>query len=276
MTKENSIFYYDSNDRKNKLWIEIRELYYYRDLIWQMTLRNVTVRYKRSILGVLWTMLEPLLTMVVMAVVFTALLDRKIPHFPIYLLSGIVVWNYFAFATQSAMHDFIGGEQLIGRVYLPRSIFVVTAITTGLVNFLISFAVLLLIALATGAPVSVYTFLLFFPIVILTAFNLGIGLWLAPLQSYFTDTGSIYGIALRLLIYLSAIFYPIDALSPILQMVVNLNPVYQFIHIFRNPVYYGTAIPLLPIVYTTILAIVLLISGAFFFVRLSDRIAEKF
>ncbi len=276
MATPNETFYYDSSNRQNKLWMELRELYHYRDLIWQMTLRNVTVRYKRSVFGVVWTMLEPLLTMVVMAVVFTTLLGRNIPHFPVYLLTGIVVWNYFASATQSAMHNFTGGERLIAKVYLPQSIFVVTAVTTGLVHFLISLGVLLLIALVTGASVSVYTPLLMFPILTLTAFNLGIGLWLAPLQSYFADTSSIYGIALRLLIYLSAIFYPVDILSPSLQVVVNLNPVYQFVHIFRHPVYYGTSLPILPLVYTTTLAILLLISGALFFTRLSDRIAMKF
>lgn len=275
MAQEKITAYYDSSAKRNQLLVEIKELYRYRDLILQMTLRNVTVRYKRSALGILWTMLDPLLTMVVMAFVFTALLGKKIPHFPIYLLSGLIVWNYFAQATQSAMQDFVSSERLISKVYLPQSAFVVVAVTTGLVNFLISLAVLLVIGIFSGVPISLHVFTLIIPILTLTAFNLGIGLFLAPLQSFFTDTSSIYGIFLRLLIYLSAIFYPIDILSPTLQLFVKINPIYQFIHIFRNPIYYGTPIPLLSLLYTSGLAFFLLIGGAVFFVKLSDKIAMK-
>ena len=264
---------YDSAAPRNRLLSEIRELYQYRDLILQLTIRNITVRYKRSTLGILWTMLDPLLTMIVMAFVFTALLRRQVPHFPIYLLTGLTVWNYFAQATTSAMHDFVTSERLVSKVYLPQSTFVIVASTTALVNFLFSLVSLVLIALFTAVPLSLYSLTLIIPLAILTAFNLGIGLILAPLEALYSDISNIYGIFLRLLIYLSAIFYPIDILPGWLQTVVKINPVYQFIDIFRNPIYRGTPIPLDSLVYTAILSVVLLIVGAAFFTRVSDDVA---
>jgi len=267
--------YYDSAVRQNRLFREIKELVLYRDLILQMTIRNITVRYKRSILGVFWTLLEPILTMMVMSFVFTAILSRSIPHFPIYLFCGLIVWGFFSTSTNSAMRDFVATERLISRVYLPQSVFVIVAIATGLVNFLIEMVAMLIIAMVLMGSISIYTPTLILPILILTIFNLGLGLILAPLGAYFNDINTIYNILLRLLLYLSAIFYPVDILPSWLQKIVALNPVYQFIHIVRNPVYYQTPIPLDSLLYTSLWAIGLLVLGAIVFSSLADDIAKR-
>lgn len=267
--------YYDSAARQNRLFRELKELAQYRDLIWQMTIRNITVRYKRSVLGIFWTLLEPLLTMIVMAFVFSALLSRSVPNFPVYLFCGLVVWGYFAGSTNSAMRDFVATERLISRVYLPQSVFVIVAITTGLVSFFIEIVAMLLIAVVTMGSISLYVPTLILPIIILTIFNLGLGLILAPLGAYFSDINTIYNIVLRLLLYLSAIMYPVDILPEWLQKIVAINPVYQFIHIFRNPVYYQTPIPLDSLLYTTVWAFGLLVVGVVLFAKLADDIAKR-
>jgi ABC-type polysaccharide/polyol phosphate export permease len=267
--------YYDSSVKTNRFVRELKELVQYRDLIWQMTVRNITVRYKRSVLGVFWTLLEPLLTMAVMAFVFTALLSRTLPNFPVYLLCGLNVWGYFAQSTNSAMRDFVATERLISRVYLPQSVFVIVAITTGLVNFLIEGVALFAITLVIVGSISIYVPTLILPLFIMTIFNLGLGLVLAPLSAYFSDMNNIYNIFLRLLLYLSAIFYPVDILPDWLQKIVALNPVYQFIHIFRNPIYYGTPIPLDSLLYVSIWALGLIVLGVFLFTKLADEIAKR-
>jgi len=267
--------YYDSDNRQNRLLREIKELFQYRDLIRQMTIRNITVRYKRSILGVFWTLLEPILTMMVMSFVFSAILQRTIPHFPIYLFCGLIVWGFFSTSTNSAMRDFIATERLISRVYLPQSVFVIVAIATGLVNFLIEIVALLLITIVLMGSISIYTPMLIVPIILLTIFNLGIGLILAPLTAYFNDINTIYNILLRLLLYLSAIFYPLDILGDTLQTIVGLNPVYQFIHLLRNPIYYQTPIPLDSVLYTSAWAFGLLVVGAIVFTSLADDMAKR-
>lgn len=267
--------YYDSSARQNRLLREVRELVQYRDLILQMTVRNITVRYKRSILGVFWTLLEPILTMLVMSFVFTALLSRNLPNFPVYLFCGLIVWGFFSTSTNSAMRDFVATERLISRVYLPQSVFVIVAIATGLVNFLIEIVALLVITFGLMGSISIYTPTLILPIFILTIFNTGVGLVLAPLGAYFNDINTIYNIILRLLLYLSAIFYPVEILPEWLQSIVILNPVYQFIHILRNPIYYQTPIPLDALLYTSVWAIALVVIGAVLFATLADDIAKR-
>ena len=265
--------YYNSEAKQNSLIKEIRDLYQYRDLIWQMTMRNVTVRYKRSFLGVLWTMLDPLLTMLVMVFVFTALLGRHIPNFPVYLLTGLVVFSFFSQASNNAISDFVSSERLIAKVYLPQSVFVIVSVTTGLVNLLISLVVLLVIALITGAPITLALAALPIPIIILTIFTLGAGLILAPLAVYFSDIGNIYSIFLRLVMYLSAIFYPIEILPEWLRSIVNINPIYRFISLFRDPIYLGIPFSLDGLLYVSIWAILLLLVGLLIFTRLSYDIS---
>lgn len=267
--------YYDSSVPQNRFFREIKELIQYRDLIKQMTIRNITVRYKRSILGIFWTLLEPVLTMLVMSFVFTALLQRNIPYFSVYLFCGLIVWSFFSTSTNSAMRDFVATERLISRVYLPQSVFVIVAVATGLVNFMFEMIAMLIITVAFMGSLSAYTFTLIIPILVLTIFNLGLGLILAPLGAYFSDVNTIYNILLRLLMYLSAIFYPIDILPNWLQKIVGLNPIYQFIHIIRNPVYYQTAIPLDSFIYTLSWALGLLVIGALVFTLLADDISKR-
>lgn len=267
--------YYDSSVKQNRIIREIKELIQYRDLILQMTIKNITVRYKRSLLGVFWTLLEPIMTMLVMSFVFSALLSRRIPNFPVYLLSGLIVWGFFSTSTNSAMRDFVATGRLISKVYMPQSVFVVIAVATGLVNFFIENIVLLVIALVLMGSISIHASMLLLPTLILTMFNLGIGLILAPVGVYFNDVNSIYNIFLRLLLYLSAIFYPVDIMPGWMQNIIVLNPIYQFISMFRNPIYYQIPISINALFYTSIWAICLFLLGAFIFTRLADDISKK-
>ena len=275
MSNQISLAYYDSNVKQRRLLRELKELVQYKDLIVQMTIRNITVRYKRSLLGVLWTLLEPLMTMLVMAMVFSYILQHAIPNFAVYLLTALVVWSFFQSSTNSAMRDFSAGERLVSRVYLPQSVFVIVAIATGLVNFLLEFIVVLVIAFISHVSIPIYIVTLVFPLIILIIFNLGLGLILAPLSAYYSDVSNIYNILLRLLMYLSAIFYSIDIMPEWLQKIINLNPVYQFIHIFRSPIYYSAPIPLDAVGYVSLWAIGVLVLGIVIFMRLSDDIISR-
>jgi ABC-2 type transport system permease protein len=275
LSNQISPIYFDSAVKQKRLLRELKELVQYKDLIVQMTIRNITVRYKRSLLGVIWTLLEPLMTMLVMAMVFSYILQRAIPNFAVYLLTALVVWGYFQSSTNSAMRDFSTGERLVSRVYLPQSIFIIVAIATGLVNFLLEFIAVLAIVFITGVSLPLYSVTLILPLFILTIFNLGLGLILAPLSAFFSDISNIYNILLRLLMYLSAIFYSIDIMPDWLQKIVSLNPVYQFIHIFRSPIYYSVPIPLDALGYVSLWALGLFVLGVLIFMRLSDDIISR-
>jgi len=265
--------YYDSAAPRRYLANELRDLYQYRHLISQLTLRNITVRYKRSFLGVLWTMLDPLLTMLVMTFVFSALLRRQIPNFPIYLLTALVVWSFHSQASNGAIRDFVRSGRLIAKVYLPQSVFVIVSITTGLVNLFISLGILFVIALVLKAPITLNWLFLPVPIIILTFFTLGTSLILAPLGVYFSDIESMYNILLRLLMYLSAIFYPIEILPDWLRSVVDINPLYHFISLFRAATYTGVLPSIYSLIYVSAWSAGLFAAGILIFTRLSDDIS---
>lgn len=272
----NKIEYYDSESKQNRIITELRSVYEYRNLVFQMTLRNITIRYKRSFLGMFWTMLEPLMMMVVMAFVFSSILQRGVENYPIFLFTGLLIWNYFSQATNSAMSDFSNSGRLLSKVYLPQSVFIFVSICTALVNFAISMVALLVVSLFFKAPISVYGLLiLLWPLFILTIFNLGIGLFLAPLNVLYSDIGNVYNIFLRLLMYLSAIFYPVETLPGWLRTIIELNPVYQFIYIFRHPIYLGLAIPADSMVYVTVWTVIMLVVGFTVFTEFSEKVATK-
>lgn len=266
---------YDSAAPSQQILDEIKEVVRYRDLVRNLVKRNVTARYKRSVLGILWTLLDPLLTMIVMSVIYTALFAGSIPDFPIFLLAGIIVWNFFSQASTRAMGDLVFGGGLIGRVYMPKSVFAVAAIGTGLVNFLLAFGPLLLFMLVFQRPITIA--LLFIPVslAIISVFTLGMGLFMSAFAVFFMDMLNIYNILLRLLMYLSAVFYPLNVLPERLQTLLKLIPTYHMILIFRDPIYNGALPPIKSIAYISIWAIAMFLVGLWLFTRLSDEYAYR-
>ena len=228
---------YDSAKRGSVALEELRSLWQYRDLILQLIRRNIVSRYKRSVLGVAWTMLNPLGNMLVLTLVFSQLFNR-VAGYPVYVLSGLIAWNFFAQSTTTAMDQTVWGGTLLHRIYVPRTVFVISAVGTGIVNLAISLVPLLIIMLFVGLPFR--WSLLFLPvdIFLLAAFSLGIGLLLSAWAIYFPDVGEMYRVVLVAWMYLSAIFYPQDVIPESYRFwFFHLNPMYYFIEIFRRPVY---------------------------------------
>ncbi len=264
---------YDTDAPRHLILDEIRELINYRDLIRHMVKRNVTARYKRSVLGVIWTQLDPLLTMIIMALVFTAVLRRSIPGFPVYLLSGLIIWNYVSQSTTSAISDLLLGGALLGRVYLPQSIFAVTAVLTGFVNILLSIGPLLLLIVIYQRPFTIAWLFVPFGLLIVSAFTLGLGLFVSAFAVFFTDIQNIFNIIMRLLMYLSAIFYTVERLPEALSYLIMINPIYNMIQLFRDPVYNGSFPPIEMMIYSTVIAVSFLSMGLWVFTKLSDKYA---
>ena len=265
--------YYDSSARREPIRDEIRELWRYRNLIVHMVKRNITARYKRSLLGVLWTLLDPLLTMLVMAVVYGALFRVDIKAFPVFLLAGLTVWTFISQASTDAMTGLMYSASLVGQVFMPKSVFAVVAVGTGLVNLVLSLGPLFVFVLAFGRPITAT--LLFIPValVIISAFTLGIGLIMSALAVFFADMINIYNFIMRLGLFVSGIFYYVDQLPTSLQLFVRINPAYHLIRIFRDPVYEG----LLPrwelVAYGSAWALFSFIVGFWVFDRFSDEYA---
>jgi len=237
--KQFSMDFYDSSSAAHPFVEEIQALMAYRGLVVQFVARAIKTRYKRSTLGVAWTMLNPLLTMIVLTVVFSQLFQIQIKNFPVYVLSGQLVWIFFSTTTGSAMGEMIWSGELFKRIYVPKSVFAVAAIGTGLVNFLISLLPLILIALVLGVRMSSALFTWPLTILLLSVFSLGLSLLLSTAAVYFADMLPVFNVLLTIWLYATPIIYPLEIVPPQWHWLFRINPVYYFVEAFREPLITG-------------------------------------
>ncbi len=266
---------YDSARHQTPVLDELQEIFRYRELLAKLVSRNIKTRYKRSVLGIAWTMLSPLMMMIVMTLVFSNIFRMNLEHYPVYLLSGLVFWNFFSQTTSSAMNELVWGGSLMTRIYMPRSIFAFTALGTGLVNIVLSLIPLLLIMLVTGAPLRLSLFFLPVSILIVGMFALGVGLFLSTLGVYFTDVLEMYQIVLMAWMYFTPVIYPIEIIPASYVGAFYLNPLYYLLEVFRQPIYLGKLPDLQTLAVACLLSSLTLIFGWWFFTRKADEFAYR-
>ena len=231
---------YDSAHRGPLALEELRGVIKYRELIQQLVQRDLISRYKRSFLGVAWTMLNPLGTMLILTLVFSRLF-QSVQGYPIYVLSGLVGWTFFSQTTSAALNQNVWGGSLLHRIYLPRTAFTMSALGTGLVNLILAFVPLAIIMVVLRYPFHPSIFFLPVSILFLAVFTLGIGLLFSTLAIYFPDVVDMFQVALTAWMYLTPIIYPAEIIPLAYQQwMLRLNPMYYFIEIMRQPVYDGT------------------------------------
>ena len=266
---------YDSAESGVPFIEEFKELVRYRNLLWQLILRNIRTRYKRSALGMIWTMVHPLMMMVVLTLAFSNVWRITLPHFAVYVLSGLLLWNFFSQTTNSAMSELLWGGNLLHRIYVPRGIFAATALGTGLVNLVISIPALLVIMVVTRMPLR--PSLLFLPVGILLAsmFVIGVGLLVSTLVIYFADVYEMFQILLMSWFYLQPIIYPITIIPESYRWLFQLNPLYYFLAVFRDPIYEGRLASLREIGLASLIAFVTLALGWWLFTRQADQLAYR-
>ena len=230
---------YDSANGPHPSIEELRELIRFRDLIIQLVRRDLVSRYKRSILGIAWTMLNPLGTMTILTIVFSRVFGR-VESYPVYVLTGLIVWNFFSQTTRHCIDSTLWGSNLFQRIFLPRTAFIISSIGSGIINFLISLIPLSIIMVITGIPFKISIILIPFIILILAFFSLGVGLLLSTYSIYFPDIAEMYTILLTAWMYLSPVIIPEETLGTILNgWLLRLNPLYYLIKLFREIIYEG-------------------------------------
>jgi ABC-type polysaccharide/polyol phosphate export permease len=266
---------YDSSQRKPLIIEEALALYKYQGLIAQFVSRTLKIRYKRSVLGVVWTMLNPLLTMIVLTLVFSNLFRFSIPFYPVYLLSGLIMWACFSSTTQTAMGEMINGGNLFSRIYVPKSIFAVSALGASLINLGIAIIPLLLIALVLGVKVQPTIVVWPLAILLLSLFTLGVGLIMATAAAYFADILPVYDVLLVVWMYMTPIFYPIEIISPSIVWIFKFNPMYYFLMLFREPLYLGQIPELQYWLIAFAIAITTFIGGSLLFTSKSNEYAYR-
>jgi ABC-type polysaccharide/polyol phosphate export permease len=275
ITRESSSIIYDSSRPRLAIIDEARELFRYRDLLWSLVHRDLTIRYKRSTLGFLWTMLNPLLMMLALTIVFSNLFRFQIAHYPVYLLSGTLLYGFFQWGTSQSIHSIIWGGDLMGKIYLPKTIFVAAAAFVSLVNLMLALIPLAIIMLISGCTFSFALFFVPAAIVLTFVFSLGVGLFIATLAVFFADIADIYSVALTILTYLTPIFYPISVVPKKYIALIYLNPMYYFVEIFRQPIHSGV-LPDAGLIWRAILiAVGAFVIGWWFFTKRSDEFAYR-
>ncbi|MFM8322193.1 MAG: ABC transporter permease [Chloroflexota bacterium] len=265
---------YDSSRRGIPALEELRELLRYRNLVFQSARRNIVVRYKRSVLGVAWTMLNPLGTTLILSFVFSRVFGGT-ASYAVYVLSGLLCWVFFAQTTSDCMASIIWGGGLMKRIYIPHTAFAVSSIATGLVNVMLGFVPLLLVMLLTGVPPRWSMLVLPIPLFFLACFALGIGLLMSSFAIYFTDVTEMYGILLTAWMYLSPVIYTRKMLPEQYSWIVLLNPMYHIITLFRTPIYDGVAPPLADFLLTGAVSLATLLVGWWLFTRSADELAYR-
>ena len=264
---------YDSEKRKHPVIEELVALYRYRDLIYQLVRRDIVARYKRSILGVAWTMLNPLGTMLIMVIVWSQVFSRA-ENYPAYVLTGIICWTMFSQSTSQAMHSMEWGSQLFQQIYLPRSAFVVSTIMANMVNFILSLVPLGIVLAFTGIPFHASVLLLPIFMVLLFSFSLGVALLISTLAVFFPDVADLYPVILTAWMYLTPIIMPLTFYRNILDgLLLYINPFYYIVNLFRILVLDGFIPHLMTWVATGVAAFGVLFLGWFFFCIKADSFA---
>lgn len=205
----------------------------YRPLLTELTIRDIKTRYRKSLMGVLWSLLNPLCTMIVLSIVFSNLFKSDVENFPLYIMGGQVIFNFYSEATSNAMTSIIGNASLIKKAYIPKYLFVLSRIFSSAVNVMASFAAFIGIMLVLRADMHYTLVLAFVPIILTTVFSAGVGLILATYAVKFRDIIHIYGVFITALLYLTPIIYPMNMLPDFIRKIVLLNPITNLVEMFR-------------------------------------------
>jgi len=230
---------YDSARRPHPFVEEVVELVRYRDLLFVWSVRNITLRYKRSVLGVVWTLLEPLILMTILTIVFSSLFRFRIANFPIYLLSGLLLFSFFSRSTSQMVEEIISSQSLAKRIYVPRSIFALAALISYFVNWCIALIPLVGIMLVLDAPIS-WSLLSVPAGMLMTAiFAFGIGLIVATVGAFFHDVQLMYSVLLTAWFYATPIFYPVEIVPDKYKVFLLSNPLFYLCSLVRDPVWIG-------------------------------------
>lgn len=253
---------------------KLEELKQYSFVVRQLVAREIKRKYSRSYLGILWSVLNPLLNMVVLSFIFTKMFSRNIENYPLYLLSGQTVWQLFTGATSAAMTVMVDNRVMLTRVKFPMAIFPIARVYSALVNFLYTFVAYLLMLLAFRIRPGIT--MLAAPAVILcvTLFSLGMGYLLAAAYVFFADIRYLYSVLLNLWMYCSAIFYPVEQLPNTIAGMIEANPVYNYIACMRNTMLYAAWPTALQWTRMFVWAAVMYATGSLVFHRCRNRIMQ--
>lgn len=265
---------------------QIREIYQYRELLRNLVISDLKARYKNSVLGFFWSLLNPLGMMLVFTLIFGLLVPNvQIERYPLFLLCGLLPWNYFSASVQGSLYSVLGNAGLVKKVYFPRAILPIATVLSQLINFLLAFVILFAALLIFQSNFSPWLWLLPFVLLIQTIFTIGVALILSTLNVFYRDTSMIMDVLMLAWFFLTPVFYS-TALLPdsitLLGVTLNpqrllyiLNPMASLVNMYRDLLYWGYRTDLDFFLRSAVTAVAVLLFGAWFFRRYSDRFGEE-
>lgn len=240
-------------------------------LLRELVVRDIKVRYRHSALGLVWTVLNPLLMMVVITIVFSTLFKQNIPNFPIYYLSGSLIFAFNSESTTTALNSIISNASLIKKVYIPKYLFPLSNVLSGLVNLGFSLIAMVIVMLVTGAPFHATLLLLPIPIFYTFLFSVGLGILLSAVTVFFRDIAHFYSVFILAWTYFTPIFYPVEILPDAVMQLMRLNPMYHLVTYMRSIVLYGVFPSLKENLLCLCLGLLMLALGLFVFYKKQDK-----
>lgn len=218
---------------------DIKRLIKYRWLLQLLVERDLKIKYRRSVLGYFWSILNPLLMMIILTIVFSTVFRFDIPNYPVYLLAGQLIYSFFAEATSMALGAILDGAALIKKVYLPKYIFPLSRVLSSFTSILLSLCALFMVMLVTGVEFHATLLLLPVSMLYILVFSIGMGLIMSAAVVFFRDLKYLYTVFLTALNYITPIFYPVNIVPAEYEALVMYNPLYFFVTFFRQVTIYG-------------------------------------
>ena len=250
--------------------IFINEIIYYHQVLMQLIYQQITIRYRRTIFGFFWTLLNPLLNMIVITVVFSLVMKFQINDYAIFLFSGMIPWSIFSTSLSQGCIALITNESLFKKIYLPKQLFIISIIISTLIDSLLSTVCLFIITLFIGVKISIVLLLLPVAFLVLITFSLGLALILSIATVYYRDVQHLIGTLLQILYFATPIIYPINIIPIEFHYIFDWNPMSFFIELFRDPIYLHKLPKVNSILICSFLSLVSIMSGIYFF-RSNDK-----
>jgi len=250
---------------------QLKTFYNYRDLLWEFVKKDIKLKYRNSFLGILWSMLNPLLVMLVLTFIFSNVFKNKIPNFPVYCLSGRLLYSYFSQTTNQCMKSITGKSSLIKKIYVPKYMYPLSRAISAFIMFLISLVPLVGMMIITNVKIDKMTFLGIVPLISLFFISLGIGLFLATVNVFFRDMQHLYSVILMIIMYMSAIFYSPDIIIPKYAIIMKLNPIFPVICAFRDCILNGQITGIGNWILCLVYPILAMVIGLFVFYKKQDK-----
>ncbi len=253
----------------------LRTLYGYRNLIWTLAWGEFKQRYKNSVLGYFWSLLEPLLMLVVLYVVFSNLMRIQVEYYQLFLLLGIILWNFLSRATSMGLNAILGKPSMVQKIYFPREILVLSSCITALLMSIFESLVFVAFMIVFRVPLSANLIYVPLILVILFLLSLGLSLALAALNVFYRDVQFIWAVIIQAGFFATPILYPVDIFGEELQRIFLLNPMAHIIMTARDVIIYSTPAAAGSLLYAGAMSLVTLIIGYIIFAHYEPRFAEE-